>query len=717
MFPKSYISLLNWSRQKSTKFDKIKASVGGILMAREDRKKAFKFKSLLVKMLATFLPIILVSLLVLSSISVYVAYSIISHDSDDWLETFAEDSLKGVQKEFVAHQRIAESLSEAISVQGKEMTVDDYKALLERMARLNSATLGAGVWFEPYEYQAAMEYFGPYVYKEGDSVVYTQDYSTKEYDYPNQDWYVKGKEKISWSTPYYDDTTGITMVTTSLPMKDSTGKLLGTVTADIDLSTIQQQIKSITLKESGYAVLIDNEGNFISHPDQEKVMKVLLKDDEDLSSLAEVISEESGHVTIDSQKGKLGVYYVTVPETGWKLVVTVPESELYASVYSLAWKVLIATLVALVLVSTVIVIYSRKHTAEIGKISKVMEKVAAGDLTAKVKVISQDEVGQLALRLNETTETIKSMVLSIYESAHALAATSEELNVSSDETNKAIREVAISIQNTAHNTEDEVKHIGNVNMLSNQVFELVKGISKNTVSLQEKTTKANVLANNGIESINEFIEKMRLIQHTGEIVSDKINQLNTASEQIEGMVNLIDQIADQTNLLALNASIEAARAGEQGKGFAVVADEVRKLANESSNTSSKIKDLIHEVQLHVRGVVEQMAINMDAIQNGIVQVEASGGNFEMISKTVDDVVATSQETSKGILSIEQHVEKLKGLVKQVNELIEETNGYTQNVSAATEEQAASVDEITSASESLSERAMELEQQISRFKID
>jgi methyl-accepting chemotaxis protein len=687
------------------------------MIKKGNKSKSTGTKSLLVKMLSAFVPLTLIAMLSVSTISLYIAYQNIATDSKVWLKTYAEEMLKEIQREFIGHQRLAETISETVGVNGLSMTAKEYEELLKRQVQLNESTSGRGVWFEPNTYDQAIKYFGPYVYKDGDQLIYTEEYGTDEYDYPKQPWYTIGKEGIAWTDPYYDETTDITMVTTTVPIKNSADKFIGTVTADINLQTIKEKVQSIKVKESGFAFLIDNNGFFISHPDEDKIMKTKLEDDQELGELSKSFSHSNGQVQLSTSSETMNIYYLTIPETGWKLAVAVPQIELYASLYNLAVKVLAATIVVLILVISFIYFFSKKHTKEINIINSAMEKLAAGDLTSKATVKSKDELGNLAHRLNETVDTIKKMVLSIYENAHTLASTSAQLSVSSEETNKAIHEVATSIQYAAQITNDEVQQMATLMQVYEEVSELVGMIAQDVQKLQGSTDETNLLAKEGNESILSFIQNMKTIENTGDLVSTRINGLSKTSEQIEGMINLIDEIADQTNLLALNASIEAARAGEHGKGFAVVAEEVRKLANESRDASSNIKNLIHEVQSHINGVVVQMDDNMKAIKDGIIQVEESGEKFNAISTNVQTVVATSHQTSKGIQDIEQHMHKLQEIVQEVNHLIEKTNDYIQNVSAASEEQSASVDEITSSSELLSQRALDLEANVSKFKLD
>lgn len=202
------------------------------------------------KILIFTLPPVIVALLVLLVISYNTSSNIINTQIDTKMNTQLDQIVSSVEKSLFAHKRIAETLARTVETAGTQMTKEQYVSLLEGYAGINEETLGAGVWFEPFRYNPGMKYFGPYAYKDNGKIVYTDDYSTPEYDYPKYDWYKNGMntdKSIVWSDPYYDDVSKITMVTAASPFYDKDRKFSGVTTADINLSSLQKMITEIRI--------------------------------------------------------------------------------------------------------------------------------------------------------------------------------------------------------------------------------------------------------------------------------------------------------------------------------------------------------------------------------------------------------------------------------------------------------------------------------------
>jgi Cache domain. len=215
------------------------------------------------------------------------------------------------------------------------MTTEAYSDLITQYIGLNDDTYGAGVWYEYNCYRTEQKYFGPYAYRDGANITFDAAlFSTEEYDYPNQEWYVNGKSangEIAWSAPFKDETLGISMVTATSAFYDSGRKLQGTVTGDIDLSSLQKLVSEIKVGETGRAFLVDQTGLYIADQDTSKSMRVNLLDDTDesLSSLGErIISGETGSGVFTDSAGKNNIYYAPIPATGWTLAIMEPQSEL-----------------------------------------------------------------------------------------------------------------------------------------------------------------------------------------------------------------------------------------------------------------------------------------------------------------------------------------------------------------------------------------------------
>ncbi|MEY8742404.1 methyl-accepting chemotaxis protein [Bacillales bacterium AN1005] len=192
--------------------------------------------------------------------------------------------------------------------------------------------------------------------------------------------------------------------------------------------------------------------------------------------------------------------------------------------------------------------------------------------------------------------------------------------------------------------------------------------------------------------------------------------MNDRSHEIGHITNVITGISAQTNLLALNAAIEAARAGEHGKGFAVVADEVRKLAEESTNSTEQIANLIQLIQNETNVTLETMEKAAEEVQSGLNVVNVAGSSFEKIEQAVNGVVSQIEDISESLKKLSRGTNSVKDSIKNVSNVAQESSMITQNISAATEEQLASMEEITSSSLALAKLADDLQVIINQFKI-
>jgi methyl-accepting chemotaxis protein len=213
------------------------------------------FNSMKMKLLALFIPIVMVTAISITMLNFWAAKNEVTDVTQKRVNNGLSYIVKQLEGEFDSHKRIAQGIGAFYEVNGTSLEKEDYQKVMEEMVPINQHTLGAGIWLEPYTYDKELKYFGPYVYKDGSSLVYTEDYETDEYDYPNTDWYKAGKEAeagtAAWTEPYYDETTGITMITAAVPIYQNE-ELAGVVTADYDLSSIQQIIAEETFEQSGY---------------------------------------------------------------------------------------------------------------------------------------------------------------------------------------------------------------------------------------------------------------------------------------------------------------------------------------------------------------------------------------------------------------------------------------------------------------------------------
>lgn len=195
---------------------------------------------------------------------------------------------------------------------------------------------------------------------------------------------------------------------------------------------------------------------------------------------------------------------------------------------------------------------------------------------------------------------------------------------------------------------------------TNRIYTLMSEVDTNLQEVVESFVEASSKAEEGNQVINRGISQMSTIRENFNSVIQTINNLETQSKEIMGIVEMITKIAKQTNLLALNASIEAARAGEQGRGFTVVANEVRKLAEQSTNAAKNIGGLVYSIQTEINQAEETIQAVNQEVELGESVITEAGKTFNGIFHNIEDVsnqVMNLSASMEEVFSVTQSVVK------------------------------------------------------------
>ena len=318
----------------------------------------------------------------------------------------------------------------------------------------------------------------------------------------------------------------------------------------------------------------------------------------------------------------------------------------------------------------------------------VAQKIAKGDLTARIENTSTDETGQLLQAMADMVKGLQRLIGEVKAAASNMAAASQQLKASSEIMSKGAGEQAGRASQVA--------------TASVEMSQTVLDIAKNASSIEASATSTAKLAKDGEGAVERSVEKIRAIAKTLSESAQLIKLLGDRSNQIGAIINVINEIADQTNLLALNAAIEAARAGDAGRGFAVVADEVRKLAERTGNSTSEIGGMINAIQAEVRRAVLSM---------------------DNITKEVNVGVDLSNETGGVLRNIVQAVDQLHLMVQQIASATEEMtstsdemNKDIEGIASVSKETSGSSEHVSQASQELAKLSLELEKVVSGFTV-
>jgi len=360
---------------------------------------------------------------------------------------------------------------------------------------------------------------------------------------------------------------------------------------------------------------------------------------------------------------------------------------------------------------------TRMITKPLTRMVFVCTELAAGDFRDKPRKFAQkDEIGQLTDALVNMRGNLRTIFKQVNESAEQVAASSEELTASAEQSAQASNQVAGSISEVATGAEKQVHAINETSAVVEQMSAGIQQVATNTNLVAGKSVQAAETAKIGGKSVGKAVIQMAHIEQTVNNSAQVVTALGARSKEIGQIVNTISGIAAQTNLLALNAAIEAARAGEQGRGFAVVAEEVRKLAEQSQDAAKKIATLISEIQGDTDKAVVAMNEGTREVKIGTEVVTNAGHAFEEIEVLVTEVSSQVQEISAAIQQMASGSQQIVSSIKEIDGLSKKAAGEAQTVSAATEQQSASMEEIASSSQSLAKMAQDLQEAVSHFRI-
>ncbi|HLG44336.1 MAG TPA: methyl-accepting chemotaxis protein [Nitrospirales bacterium] len=294
-----------------------------------------------------------------------------------------------------------------------------------------------------------------------------------------------------------------------------------------------------------------------------------------------------------------------------------------------------------------------------------------GDLTKRLKVDGQDEVGRLCEGFNRFVDKLHHSIERVATTTAGLAAAAEELSNNATQLSKGGQEQAQQAMQASAAVEE----------MSATVTEMAKNAQNVATTAQE----ASQAAGQGHEVVAGSIAGITRLAETVRASAERIHSLGQRSDQIGEIVRVIEDIADQTNLLALNAAIEAARAGEQGRGFAVVADEVRKLAERTTKATKEIGDTIRTIQADTTTAVNSMETGTHEAQEGMALANKAGERLTEIVGWVKTVTDMIQQMAAAIEEQSTASEQIAGNIEAVAAVSKRSEGGLTQVSQATAE--------------------------------
>ncbi|TVU71464.1 methyl-accepting chemotaxis protein [Pseudoalteromonas distincta] len=479
-----------------------------------------------------------------------------------------------------------------------------------------------------------------------------------------------------------DLTTGVASAVVQQPVYNAQRKLIGMGGVDLQLNKINDMVENIRFNGQGYGFLLDGNQKVV-HFSKATGHKLSITDEgangkEGLDALEQQFTNTAGFKELNTQmrnnlegsqmvtfKGEQ--FYVVYhrlqleqPYIDWYVGLLIPTTMIEEPVNAAVTATTTAVITILIIILAMILWATHMISKPITTLTHIMRDIASGegDLTQKIDINSQDEVGQLANHMNTFIDKLHAMMLDTAAQAEQLSNAAAQLRSVSEKTNSEIQQ--------------EKQQVDSVSAAVTEMATTVLEISRNAQHTNNAAEEVQAITAEGASRSTQAQTVMtELALHIGE-ASKVVAGLEQESNNIGALVDVINSIADQTNLLALNAAIEAARAGEHGRGFAVVADEVRSLASRTQESTDDIRNMISRLQQIAQQASVMMQQGQDQTEGSVLQTKEVLSSLHNIAQSVTKVQDQSHQIATSTEEQTVVAEDINTSLSAINNLVNST---------------------------------------------
>ncbi len=499
--------------------------------------------------------------------------------------------------------------------------------------------------------------------------------------------------------------TGELVTSACAPITSENGLFLGALGLVIKADYLSQLVSDRKIGKTGYGYMINSKGIAIAHPNTDHILKTDVTQIPDMAPINKpMLNNETGVEKYRFQGIDKIAGFAPVGINGWSIAVTQDESEFLGVTTAIRNAIFLVAAVTGILICILVLLAARTITRPINAAVAGLKDIATGegDLTMRLAVETNDEIGELARWFNSFLDKLQEIIRQITNGIQTLASASTQLSAISEQMSKAAQDTSERATGVASASEE----------MSTSMNTVASAMEESATNTQTVATAAEQMS----ATVNEIAgnsERARTISNTAARqaaeTSGKMAHLGSAAQAIDKVVETITDISDQVNLLALNATIEAARAGEAGKGFAVVANEIKDLARQTAQATQDIKEKIATIQDTTVITVK----DIDEITKIITEVnEVVSG----IATAVEEQSAVTSEIATNVSQAAQGIQQVNVNVGQSATVATEISSDIGAVSTTAGEISTSSEQVHSSAGSLSKLAEELKTMVGQFKI-
>lgn len=371
---------------------------------------------------------------------------------------------------------------------------------------------------------------------------------------------------------------------------------------------------------------------------------------------------------------------------------------------------------SLVVISVLLVLFIKRLLSPITDLVQECRYLSEYDMTREIRSDYKGEFKALADAMTTLQQNNKSLLKQVQDICYSISLSFDSVSESTHSISSMIQETTAALTESSHNIDEQSREMGELassgEHLDTQVSEMTQAINRS--SDEGHVVKSHTLKSN--EALQVLKERFSLTTEGFVVLSNQMEALYKASDQIVMIIETIRSIAGQTNLLALNASIEAARAGEQGRGFSVVAEEIRKLAEESASSVKEIDEIIKAIVAHIQSSNEVAAEQRKLIGNADEMVKETLAQYTLTEQSINHVLNGIHALKRLLDEIHQVQKQVKSGTEVVNRLSLDNAKRIEEIAMSAEEETTNIEEISANIDNLQSQINLMKQNISQYKL-
>ncbi|OHD37769.1 MAG: hypothetical protein A2015_15740 [Spirochaetes bacterium GWF1_31_7] len=540
------------------------------------------------------------------------------------------------------------------------------------------------------------------------------------------------------------------------PIRNENNEVVAVLIVRLDAVWLSAVTDRLGYGEKGYAYIIDGKGALIAHGNRDYVLEQRNfleegKTKPEFSTLSvmfqKMVKGESGFDQYPFMGSDRFFGYAPISGTAWSIAIGGYKTFVFKDVSTMRLMIIVLSVIFIFAGVILTILLSHTIVRPIQQVSEMLREISEGegDLTRKLEVKSNDELGSMAQYFNCTLDKIRCLVVLVKNQSTTLQNISNQLATNMTETSASVNEISANILSVKHQainqSSSSIETSATMTQITNGIENLNKQIESQAANVtQSSSAIEEMMANIGSvtqtliknsDNINDLTKASESGRNDLTVVAQDIQEVARESEGLLEVSTVIQGIASQTNLLAMNAAIEAAHAGDSGKGFAVVADEVRKLAESSGEQAKTVSIVLNKIKASVDRITrstEMVIDNFNTIETGVKIV--SQQEFA-VRNAMEEQAVGSKQILDSIRILNDITEKVQAgsleMLTGSKEVIRESQSLsriTEEISNSMNEMATGAGQITIAVNNVNDLSIEnknsidaLVDEVAKFKVE